>query len=41
LRKAGLALDDLSGIAYNPFTRKAWLTSSVAVNYLVAATKPA
>jgi 2-polyprenyl-6-hydroxyphenyl methylase/3-demethylubiquinone-9 3-methyltransferase len=41
LRAAGLALDDLSGIAYNPFTRKASLTSSVAVNYLACASKPA
>lgn len=41
LRAAGLALDDLRGIAYNPFARKAWLTPSVAVNYLVAASKPA
>ena len=37
LRAAGLALDDLSGIAYNPFTRKASLASSVAVNYLACA----
>src|SRR5262249_8096997 len=41
LRAAGLALDDLSGIAYNPFSRKAWLTGSVAVNYLACVTKPA
>ncbi len=41
LRTAGLVLDDLRGIAYNPFARKAWLTASVAVNYLVAASKPA
>ncbi|GAA0705136.1 bifunctional 2-polyprenyl-6-hydroxyphenol methylase/3-demethylubiquinol 3-O-methyltransferase UbiG [Dokdonella soli] len=40
LRAAGLVLDDLSGIAYNPLTRKAWLTGSVAVNYLACATKP-
>jgi 2-polyprenyl-6-hydroxyphenyl methylase/3-demethylubiquinone-9 3-methyltransferase len=40
MRVAGLALDDLSGIAYNPFTRKAWLTASVAVNYLACASKP-
>jgi len=39
LRAAGLALDDLSGIAYNPFTRRAWLTRSVAVNYLACASK--
>lgn len=41
LRKAGLVLDDLTGIAYNPFTRSASLTTRVAVNYLAAATKPA
>ena len=41
LRAAGLALDDLAGIAYNPFARRASLTTSVAVNYLVAASKPA
>jgi 2-polyprenyl-6-hydroxyphenyl methylase/3-demethylubiquinone-9 3-methyltransferase len=41
LRAAGLVLDDLSGIAYNPLTRKAWLAGSVAVNYLASATKPA
>jgi 2-polyprenyl-6-hydroxyphenyl methylase/3-demethylubiquinone-9 3-methyltransferase len=41
LRAAGLVLDDVSGIAYNPFTRRAWLAQSVAVNYLVCASKPA
>jgi 2-polyprenyl-6-hydroxyphenyl methylase/3-demethylubiquinone-9 3-methyltransferase len=41
LRASGLALDDLSGIAYNPFARKAWLIRSVAVNYLACASKPA
>lgn len=41
LREAGLVLDDLSGLAYNPLTRRAWLTGSVAVNYLACATKPA
>lgn len=41
LRAAGLVLDDLSGIAYNPLTRRAWLTGSVAVNYLASATRPA
>jgi 2-polyprenyl-6-hydroxyphenyl methylase/3-demethylubiquinone-9 3-methyltransferase len=41
LRAAGLELEDLSGIAYNPLTRKAWLTPSVAVNYLACASKPA
>ena len=41
LRAAGLVLDDLSGIGYNPFTRKAWLADSVAVNYLACASKAA
>jgi 2-polyprenyl-6-hydroxyphenyl methylase/3-demethylubiquinone-9 3-methyltransferase len=41
LRAAGLVLDDLSGIAYNPLTRRAWLTKAVAVNYLVCASKSA
>lgn len=40
LRRCGLELDDLSGIAYNPLTRHAWLTRSVAVNYLACAVKP-
>lgn len=41
LRHAGLALEDLRGIGYNPLTRKAWLSDSVAVNYLACAIKPA
>jgi 2-polyprenyl-6-hydroxyphenyl methylase / 3-demethylubiquinone-9 3-methyltransferase len=41
LRGAGLELVDLSGLAYNPLARKAWLARSVAVNYLVCAQKPA
>jgi len=41
LRACGLVLEDLSGIAYNPFSRRARLTDSVAVNYLACAVKPA
>lgn len=40
LRGAGLVLDDIAGMAYNPLGRKAWLTRHTAVNYLVAASKP-
>lgn len=40
LRRAGLEPDEISGIAYNPLSRKAWLTRSTAVNYLVCASKP-
>lgn len=41
LRAAGLVLEDLRGIGYNPLTREAWLSDSVAVNYLACAVKPA
>ena len=41
LRAAGLELDELSGLAYNPLTRKAHATARVDVNYLVCARKPA
>jgi 2-polyprenyl-6-hydroxyphenyl methylase/3-demethylubiquinone-9 3-methyltransferase len=41
LRVAGLVLEDLRGIAYNPLTRSARLSDSVAVNYLACAVKPA
>ena len=37
LRAAGLALDEISGISYNPLNRKARLTRHTAVNYLVSA----
>ncbi|MEO8810464.1 MAG: bifunctional 2-polyprenyl-6-hydroxyphenol methylase/3-demethylubiquinol 3-O-methyltransferase UbiG [Rhodanobacter sp.] len=37
LRHAGMELEDLSGVAYNPFNRKARLTSITAVNYLLCA----
>lgn len=40
LRAAGLMLEDLRGIGYNPLTRNAWLSDSVAVNYLACAVKP-
>ena len=41
LRAAGLELEDVSGLAWNPLTRRASLTRSVAVNYLACARKPA
>ena len=40
LRASGLVLDDLRGIAWNPFTRRARLTSSVEINYIACARKP-
>jgi 2-polyprenyl-6-hydroxyphenyl methylase/3-demethylubiquinone-9 3-methyltransferase len=41
LRQAGLELEDVSGLAYNPLTRKAALSRITAVNYLLCARKPA
>ncbi|MEO7050594.1 MAG: bifunctional 2-polyprenyl-6-hydroxyphenol methylase/3-demethylubiquinol 3-O-methyltransferase UbiG [Rhodanobacter sp.] len=41
LRRAGLELEDVSGLAYNPLNRKAWLSPVTAVNYVLSAQKPA
>jgi len=41
LRAAGLELEDVSGLAYNPLSRRAWIAQSVQVNYLACARKPA
>ena len=41
LRHAGLELEDVSGLAYNPLNRKAWLSRITAVNYVLSARKPA
>lgn len=39
LRASGFELEDLRGLAYNPFSRRARLINSTAVNYLVCARK--
>jgi 2-polyprenyl-6-hydroxyphenyl methylase/3-demethylubiquinone-9 3-methyltransferase len=41
LRDAGLQLEDVSGLHYNPFTRSAALDRRTDVNYLACAVKPA
>jgi 2-polyprenyl-6-hydroxyphenyl methylase / 3-demethylubiquinone-9 3-methyltransferase len=41
LRHAGLELQDVSGLGYNPLQRKAWISRFTAVNYLLCAQKPA
>ena len=41
LRVAGLELEDVSGLHYEPFTRRAWRGRGTAVNYLACARKPA
>jgi len=40
VRSAGLTIDTLSGISYNPITGKYSLNKDVSVNYLMACTKP-
>ena len=40
LRHAGLELEDVSGLAYNPLDRKAWISPITAVNYVLSAQKP-
>ena len=37
LRHAGLELEDVSGLGYNPLNRKAWLSKITAVNYVLGA----
>ena len=39
LRSAGLELIDLSGISYNPFTRKCKINSDIKSNYIIHAKK--
>ena len=39
LREAGLELDDISGLAYDPLRRKAWIGREVGINYLACAVK--
>lgn len=41
LRHAGLELEDVRGLGYNPISRKAWLSRFTAVNYVLSARKPA
>ncbi len=40
LRHAALELEDVSGLAYNPLNRKAWLSPITAINYVLSAQKP-
>ena len=39
LRDAGLALEDVSGLAYDPIRRKAWVNRRTDINYLACAVK--
>ncbi|HEX6614131.1 MAG TPA: bifunctional 2-polyprenyl-6-hydroxyphenol methylase/3-demethylubiquinol 3-O-methyltransferase UbiG [Rhodanobacteraceae bacterium] len=41
LRRSGLELEELAGLAYNPLTHKASISPRVDVNYLVCARRPA
>ena len=41
VREAGLTVEDISGLHYNPFTRSVLLGGGVKVNYLMHVKKPA
>jgi 2-polyprenyl-6-hydroxyphenyl methylase/3-demethylubiquinone-9 3-methyltransferase len=40
LRRAGLELEDVHGLAYDPINRRAWLSDDPSVNYVAVARKP-
>jgi 2-polyprenyl-6-hydroxyphenyl methylase/3-demethylubiquinone-9 3-methyltransferase len=40
-RAAGLQVDEISGMHYNPLAHSFWLNRDAGVNYLVACTRPA
>ena len=40
LRDAGFELEDVSGLAYDPIRRKAWVSQRTDINYLACAVKP-
>jgi 2-polyprenyl-6-hydroxyphenyl methylase/3-demethylubiquinone-9 3-methyltransferase len=40
-RSAGLDVTESSGLEYNPFTRRYWLSGDTSVNYMLACRKPA
>ncbi|MDQ8038615.1 MAG: bifunctional 2-polyprenyl-6-hydroxyphenol methylase/3-demethylubiquinol 3-O-methyltransferase UbiG [Pedobacter sp.] len=41
IREAGLDMQDITGLHYNPLTRRYWLGPNVDVNYMVATQRPA
>lgn len=41
VRAAGLDLNDMTGLHYNPLTRRYWLAPNVDVNYMIATKRPA
>ena len=40
-RQAALSLDAMTGLHYNPLTRRYWLSADTSVNYMIACRKPA
>lgn len=41
IRQAGLTLDEIIGLHFNPLSGRYWLAGNVDVNYMVACTRPA
>ena len=40
-RRAGLQIQAMRGLGYNPLTRRYWLAPNVDVNYMMATRRPA
>jgi 2-polyprenyl-6-hydroxyphenyl methylase/3-demethylubiquinone-9 3-methyltransferase len=40
VRTAGLDMKDMTGVHYNPFSRRYWLAPNVDVNYMIATRRP-
>ena len=40
VRQAGLTLDEIIGLHFNPLSGRYWLASNVDVNYMIACTRP-
>lgn len=40
IREAGLDMQDITGLHYNPLTRRYWLGPNVDVNYMIATQRP-
>jgi len=39
-REAGLEVNELVGMEYNPLTQRYWLSNDTSVNYMVACRRP-
>jgi len=40
IRQAGLQVQEMKGMQYNPLTERYWLSGDTSVNYMIACRKP-